>query len=780
MDRLVITAGPAAPAGARRSGRYRRLAILAFLAGFLALLFAPSRWPVVDGGDRRLSDDVGYRAVAKRLAEEGLLVFREVPRPVGGVPLRRLVVAADRARTSRAFSDCRLPLERSRFFLFHRADAAERCAERLRLYEQHSLLRDDLLRLDRWETNGDLVSGLRPDAHVLRAAGISRDIWRGRIEYRPTGEPAGAQAGRSSLLLAEVGSNRPLFRFDAERPKRTVPLGAILSGERVGEGFRLGIVVSRTTASSLFGHQEVSVQRVGRSVLIGIPPTDQGASLYVDGILKAEPSEAFDNIRYFLVRPDQYVTLDDGDGRRATMQLVEIPGSVSELSGRRRLRERTLFDVAQRLEQAGVSANFSSTIDARLHSDLQRRLANRMMIGRLERGPHLSYRGAVLLMDGLTGEIAAAATFPSDIDQLARQDRQDPRRIRWLQTNFNFQPLPIGSAAKVPFAAAIAQAHPDLMATRIAFRPQFSMIDGQVLSLPDGSTKWLRNSMRPPNDPSIDFTRFIAYSNNEYALTLLRRATRRDFTLGRWGSSRSWAANLWNFACVVPYGLRERGSDRGWRRISDHCPAYLWRDERGNALGTRQAPEPRLNLTMGRIDNDYADFYLSILGGGRSTWTNANLGQAYARLLSGRAVSPQLAFVSHPLPPESIGIAQPVWTAIARGMEGVVRYGTARDLWNGGLARIGGVYFFAKTGTPTIAIPAHEDGHVIVLAAVRTAHGRPPAGPADICGLKIMVINLQRDASNAVAFARELVGSGGNSRFLRWMTSPCRSAAATT
>jgi hypothetical protein len=758
---------------------WRRLVLPGLTATLVPLLIClPPRWPAGDGRVRTLPADIGYKAAADRLAAVGLLRVRTIARPQGP-PVEQIVLAGDLLRQNPALlGDCRTRWERWSFSPFHVDQPSRDCAARLDTYmREWTYLAEDMRQPTQWELDGDRVTALKSNARVLVPAGDTRASWRGRIRYYDQDVHI-ANAVRATLMFAEVGSHAGLFRFVEGWPAQSVTLDRLLSGEMGSEGGAFGISLATPgTTESIFAPQRISLQRLGRAVLVGLPPDLHGARVFVDGRPWRVEAGQFDNVRYLLIRPGQYLTFVSRAGHGRTMQLVETPGSISEFSAGRRIREPSLDHEAQQLEMSGVGGDVVSAIRGGLQIDLQRRLAVSMAAGSGAGDQRVSHRGAAILMDGLTGEIAAAASYPTNRAQLAEPDRALATRIAWLSLNYNFEPLPVGSAAKVPFAAAIVQAHPDLLAMRIRARAVFSSLDDQRLRLPDGTPRLLANNLGASSAHGIvDFNAFIADSNNEYALTLMRRATRAESGT-HWMSTSSWAANLWRFACVIPFGLVPRDRDLGWRSVSDNCSPYLWRSEEGDALGSDPIAGAWLNLRMGAIGDDYKDFYLDILGGGRSTWTTANLAQAYARILSGRAISPNLAWTGRPAHRDSVVIAPATWTALSRGMADVIRIGTARSLWSGVLGRPGavpaGVYFYAKTGTSTLSSPARGNGHLLVLMVARTRTGRPPRRPNEICALKILTINLQRDSSSALELAARLLDPAGGRQYLEWMTEPC-------
>jgi hypothetical protein len=157
-----------------------------------------------------------------------------------------------------------------------------------------------------------------------------------------------------------------------------------------------------------------------------------------------------------------------------------------------------------------------------------------------------------------------------------------------------------------------------------------------------------------------------------------------------------------------------------------------------------------------RGESLFAGVYLDILGGNRSSWTSANLAQAYARIFADRAVNPRLTPNDAPAIPR-LGVDLPVWRLVRDGMAGVVGdAGTGHALCdaigcNGN--RVGNVWLYAKTGTSTIAdVAPNEDGaggdngKVLVLLAVRTANNAAPQRPADITSLKVVIITQRYSA----------------------------------
>ncbi len=757
----------------------------------VALVSNKPRWGNGDDASRLLSSESGYKAAVDVLAQRGMFQVRKLPR---APQADRLIVefspqaAGDPVQD---LGDCRFWYQKLPQLGFLERKPGADCAKRLEAYRRRTYLNEDMPRIEQWNISGVSIQGLNAAARVLASSGGPRRIWQGTIKYRA--EPAipgsAYRPGEATLLFSEVGSNRTFFQFldGAGSPPPLLIRDALRPEAVAGQGSALLLALAPRQRDSIFGSPQITLKRLGRAILIGLPPNLGQVKVYIDGRLSSrEPQGGADrdDTDFLIIHPGQFLAIEDaGTGLRRTMQLVETPASISEFGGGRRLREASLYDVSQWLEQADVSGEFDSTIMASLHHDLQRRLAAAMAFRAAPGPPGLSYRGAVLLIDGLTGEIAAAATYPTKVEQLSPADRGDVNRLAWLRTNMNFQPLTIGSAAKVPFAAAIVERRPALLAKTLPYRLRFDSIGRFRLRDARGASRVMKNAPPGPGRGGrVDFRSFLADSNNEFALSLMQDATLAEIDghpEGNWRTSHAWPANLWKFACVIPYALRSDAPDEGWRDQFAGCSPYLWRDSNDLASGRRPTATPWLKLRMGLVSNDYNDFYLDTIGGGRSLWTTVNLGQAYARILSGRAMSPRLLQVGPGYAAPTLPINLQTWTAITDGMRQVLVDGTAHAVGARLFSPAGrvpaGVYFFAKTGTSDVELPGRdtETGHLIVVAAVRTVSGQAPARPQDICGLKIMVINLQRERSSHLDLAEELLDPTRDPSYLNWLTQPC-------
>ena len=401
-------------------------------------------------------------------------------------------------------------------------------------------------------------------------------------------------------------------------------------------------------------------------------------------------------------------------------QRVERIGAMSEITGSaERVREPTLAGAVQRLEAANMSGDVQSSIRHDLHFAVQALLESHLENAASQPGKQeKTVRAGVLLMDGLSGEIHGAATHPASADDIGSDGRSN-----WLHKNWNFERLAIGSAAKIPFAAAIMDANPDLMTAKV--RPSIRFCGGIAKCV-----------QRAGEGLPVNFTQFITQSSNGYALWLIDQAYR--------GRANGWQDAMRRLSCAEP--------DTGKRDPS--CASHLWREEDG-LLGDERPlgnSEALLEMKMGasRPPQLFNSFHVAILGAGPSTWTSANLAQAYARIFSGRAVNPRLT-PGDPAKQGSAPLNPAVWRAIRTGMAGALATGTGKQICAALRCTLGHKYgtmwLYAKTGTATIGTSKGDDSKTLVLIAITTASGAEPANPEQIIGMKMIVITQRYNAA---------------------------------
>ena len=451
----------------------------------------------------------------------------------------------------------------------------------------------------------------------------------------------------------------------------------------------------------------------------------------------------------------------DGDPRR--LQLLEQPRALSELApGGQRVRHPAFTAQAAQIPDTALARDLQTTVRPDLQIRVQEALEARLapLVPNVPGEAKRNMRGAVLLMDGLTGAIAAAATFPARPEHLPIDERDNPARLRRLELNQNFELLPTGSAAKVPFAASLAKADPGLLAVTLRYADTHCVDWRGFLRTGEEKDCSRAASSQKIRDHGnggsniVTFRSFITHSNNFYAMNLLRLGRQRS------GLEGPWLSNFRRFACAHPAGINPL--------MDESCPVYPWADARDPYRGAALAGlRPVFRENEIQRDPKYK-FFEAIRGSIDFSWTTPQLAQAYARLLTGRGVTPRL--VSGPVAgqADAFALQSAVWQAVRDGMHGVVTTGTASNYfrqWSPTPA----TYLLGKTGTPTLA--DGSDGSVFVLALAQTPGGGDPAEPTAICALKLIVVNFEfKPPRLASGFARDLLADPG---VLAWATRPC-------
>lgn len=382
------------------------------------------------------------------------------------------------------------------------------------------------------------------------------------------------------------------------------------------------------------------------------------------------------------------------------------------------------------------------TLDRDLQENVQSRLETFCRARQSQRPP---FRAAVTVMDTLTGDVLALASYPTK-DDLQSPSIAPGAKTRLLR-NHNLSRLPIGSVAKVIFASAILQADPSLAG--------FTMPDTGATSI----NSILGIAVKPPisdhaksggDDGVIDFRDFIEHSSNNYAVTLLTMACTIDPNRGRARQFRgpllatplqlngvpinraplydpktsdislplssparnglstcrtintleleSWAKEITSLFDVDVSSHRS-STERPPGTGDDLVDTRVWMPVLEELYGDRTprdhtffgvAPE-RENLALNLVQYYRGQFLSMILGGASSTWTNPKLCEIFSRLVTGKQVSTRLVAavtdsLEEPLPPHRRLAALPmnddVRAALLDGMARVAGpNGTAKGLF---------------------------------------------------------------------------------------------------
>jgi len=658
-----------------------------------------------------LPADVGYRASVDRMASLGLLTVRRLP-GLPGRPLREIVdfdrAALERAVRSGQFGECP-ETERADGTA---NDRVENCLQLLRAYRSSSALGDDMLRTSPavWLRQGDRIGGLRAGARSLAESG--RDILpqTGRLMFAPA-------AGRDAPVLVDLKTGQV---------------------ERLDQGCRGG--------SSVLG---IGIRCDDSDLLLRLPNGPASARVSIDG--KAMQAGRSGAPALLFVRAGQVINVADRGTSRALLVAQPLQ-ALSEVNGfGDRVRYRGFEALAGQVDGEAMVRSRGTTIEKPLQDSLQTYLDTQLK-GTAAGRPY-QVRGAILLMDGLSGEIAAAATFPTKAEQV-NFAVVDPRwRTALLTQNQNFEALAVGSAAKVPFYAAILQDNPGLArAARFegAHCPDWEGLlrTGRMPLVGERGAGKCDPTLPDPqhayDNGMVTVPQAIGFSNNYYAASLLRAAYR----LGP-AQREAWLARLDALACD---GHPERAAP-----LDEACPIRPWQ----GLADAGEAPALRtVDLTMpdpAEVKNPYL-LFSTILGDGNWPWSNVQLAQAYARIISGRQVRPRLVpaarslELASPYRPVVTGTA---WTLVRDGLRMVPLEGTAAGSFGKNPpTALAGRVLLAKTGTPTM--PGRHRGKVFVLAVAKARGGGVPASPRDVCSLRMIVVNVQIERL-AHAMVRDLI-----------------------
>jgi|GEM_PF-3400819 len=622
-----------------------------------------------------------------------------------------------------------------------------------------SFLGDDLRANDqtRWRFAGNRVIGVNPWLHSTVGPRADRRGWRGDIHY--------GNERRTEVAIEAAGRRLNLFAPAEHRP---IDWDVSINGEtEAGEEGGRGLHFTD-------GDWIAAVERIGRNVIVRSRlrhPRYRAVVLDPGGMTYGHASA--DEITYRLRPASRLVFLRHGESRRSG-PVYRLAGGAVPASQYRPFGARLYDPIAEGLTRplsqilAGASRrnptlverDVNLTLDANLHSDAQQRLEAEST--RLLRAVRHPFRAAITVMDAHSGDLLALASYPT-----AALSAQSGLRVpdSWAAQNQNFVALPIGSVAKVPFAAAILTRHPQLATLVIASAERvpgggfpFRSVIGVEFGRPINDTVGL---------PSVDFGTFLEQSSNRYAAALVMLAAARgdpraedghalsredQYSLA--GRQRS-RAPLLAFPCQQRLGTRCRGFGGNDRFTSFLGYGTTWPDllarlfDLPGAISAPGAPvdtriwDPligrwppaarrsfaslspeRESFSLGAIENIRNDYLALIIGGGRSRWTNVKVAEAMARIVLDNRVSARVVRPEQPDPRENLrsGIGARAIAEIRSGMRRAHQAGTASQIVPGFSAPRGyDLRIFAKTGTPSIASAARSplNGEIQALIELR-------------------------------------------------------------
>ncbi len=609
-----------------------------------------------------------------------------------------------------------------------------------------SYLREDMATLDPaiWRYDGSRL-GIDPRAHVVGGAYDGVSGWRGSLLFADTQVTQQLLDERGTPIAWLIASPRP---GAAGRPRQidlmrtAAPVNPDAEERAEADSTTdLTFIANIDGAPTAIAH----LRRIGGSAVLRVPRRDRDSVSVRIGSRDAAPGGAYQVAWRLLESGDSLSFAWPGGARR--FQFVQSEPAISRARGdAARVRDPSLASLARSVEYAvGTGANsLQTSLQSRLHAVAQQALETQAM-ALYGSDTVTSFRAAAVLMDGLTGEVAALPSFPVAQEQLHPSQRGSPSHRKMLDRNSNFVRLVAGSAAKPPMAMAVVNAFPALTTLTISRTDPFRQLVGIDLGVPV-----------PDRGPGgdWDFTTFLANSSNKYAAALMLlglsdadslrsgacegpsneawtlSGQRRDCrppmrflesaTPGQNGlvavhsgqpAGQGWANQLYTLFCIAPNSpddpppvgdaacLPDDSNRRPlWRGASFQRPRLL-----ANASPDREG------FGLGVVDSLYEDYVMTILGGNRGRWTTLGLAQAYARILTGKAVTARLTQHSEDSgeePPASLPVNGQAQRALIEGLKAVVLQGTGRGLIAAGFpATAGGdeFRFFAKTGTPNVA-----------------------------------------------------------------------------
>lgn len=617
------------------------------------------------------------------------------------------------------------------------SDAARQSPEAMAFYN-NSPLHTDMSRADPnlWSIRNGVVIQMSPFAHFQAIPFARKDVWRGNLLFR---------SDRDQPLQSEIASPSGAFRLSQRVAGQDEASGV---GIVKANAFRDALIGSGEALELWPGPVSIETPPLVRIVLAGDTPllrvTGAQGSAVLDGrTLRLGDSAA--------LQPGSQLELKRGRSsvvlvaRGAAADVVSVTQPLSD-----RYRAAGLDRFAKHVEAGlneAVSQGFPADRDVRLSLDgaLQTRL-QALLDAYCQ--PHGRFRAAMTVMDANTGEILALASYPGEDTRRADED-QDRRD---LERNQNFYALPVGSAAKVPISAAILAEHPELATLQVRPGPlDITSIMG--VSLPAITDEASLAGER------IGFEQFLKYSSNRFATALMILGSAPHPQDGRGpptGSDTYWldgrertALPQLPFAQQAGAGGVVLGAPEGklqWPgRLhdlfdvdyeaprtgarpdefgDDSSDMLVWRDLLSDpSLATGDAPPIFADLrdvspdrevfATNRITSFRSEYVQMILGSQGFAWTNIRLAEAYARVVTGRAVEPTLIQRVGRWPPPAPLEALPLSArqTIMSGMRQVTDpHGTADALAPGlrqlrALAPGQQIDLWGKTGTPRLELP---------------------------------------------------------------------------
>jgi len=602
-----------------------------------------------------------------------------------------------------------------------------------------SFLFDDMRFPDRFVSLSDGDLRLRPGFRRRPLPFSESGIWRGRITFRNrrrttvlrsrlTGRelrfvlpPGGAATGGRSerLAVGDTTGTEPVLTasqytwtdgIETAFALRAIPtpggeIGVVMTAPGAHTGARLyhnGDLVPITgPQGSVLQGDHIEYRRGSLAERFRLLRTDTGViseyrqgregfervyfgSHGLDWIARSAAASMNRLVRYLEEARAQNFAQPAGAARRAAERLAGAVGS---------LRDREL----QLTIDPGMQAAATRVLARAIHDEMPSEGWSMDGLARL------SPRAAITILDVGSGELLAAASYPSEeqfdqsivamdsedgsIDSAVREylAQEAARRREQFTRNHVFDPHQIGSTAKPLLGAAIA-----LHAGDDGIDPLALQVDCAALGAPrvpsacQGDTKSARappagrvartrllpyDCVDKSHGPDVDYRRFIAESCNAYLSRLgeVALASTPGFEpadcegslgdrLRAW--SGRWPESPGDVAQLNPLA-RYAWLAGGWTNISETSGEWLRNDswwlplsaEIESVVETELGCKLRSAVTFGGISPPLVNldvlslaccdphFTSFLVGGGSNRWSNADIALAYARLASGRSLA---------------------------------------------------------------------------------------------------------------------------------------------
>jgi hypothetical protein len=628
-----------------------------------------------------------------------------------------------------------------------------------------SFLREDMTTLDPaiWRYDGSSL-GIDPRAHLVGGAYEGVGGWRGSLLFSDTQVEQQLLDDRNTTAAWLVANPRPGAggRVRQINLMRAGPAPREAEAQPAAEA-DIATEVHFIAGSGAGAVEVARIRRIGGHALLRVLRRDRDQVRVRVGGVDATPRGAYG---WRVLESGDTITFE-GLGPTRRFQFVQSESAISRSRGdARRIREPSLASLAQPVEGAVGSGaqSLRTSIDSRIHGIAQQALVDQAMSlyqADAEGTQGItSFRAAAVLMDGLTGEVAALPSFPAAPEHLHPSQRGSPTHRKMLERNSNFVRMVAGSTAKPPMAMAIVNRFPALTDLRIRGASPFRVLFGLDLGTPvpdQAGGDW-------------DFRSFLARSSNKYAASLMllglsdadslrsnacggqsnepfaignRTYTCRPVmpflenvrqgrlgTVGGWSSAPpGWANDLYTLFCINPNSPEDAPPVPSEACLpQDALRQPIWRGalfERPRLLAAASPDREGFGLQL--VDKLYEDYVMTILGGNRGRWTTIGLAQAYSRIVTGRGTIARLTPAGdggEEAQPEqaSIGINPQSQQRMLDGLKAVVMEGTGRALLSAGLPIGDELRLFAKTGTPNVSFLG-EDARAILQDFARANCG---------------------------------------------------------